>query len=313
MTNRADHVHESHRHPEIPAATLISKLQVNPSITTRDGVSLHARVWTGRGARGWLVVSHGLGEHAGCYEELAGGLSAHVGLVDVVAFDYRGHGLSPGRRGVVGHYKELLHDLQAVLDWVDRQDRRPCFLLGHSNGGQVAAHAALTAPERLDGVLLSNPSIELAAKVPPWKLRAGRLLNRWAPWVTLDSGLDDSLMTRDSTRYSTRRLDRLRHRRVSAPLFFGMIDGGREVVARAGEIRTPALIVLGEDDQVVDPVATRRFFDRLGSPEKSIRVYPGMRHEPLNDLGREAVVSEIVRWLQNRLDRCGSMAATTGA
>lgn len=278
--------------------------QENPRITTRDGVQLHARTWTGRDARGLLVISHGLGEHAGCYAALADWFTRQAGLVDVLAFDYRGHGRSPGRRGVVRRYRDLVHDLEAVLSWANQADRRrPRFVLGHSNGGQVALHAALAAPGLLDGLILSSPCLMVAVEVPAWKLGIGRVLHHVAPWVTLNSGLDDSRMTRDVSLYSARRSDRLRHQRVSAPLFFGMLEGGREVVERAREIRTPTLMVLGEDDQVVDSRAARRLLERLDSPDRTLRTFPGMRHEPLNEIGRESVLAEIALWIEDRLDQ----------
>lgn len=283
---------------------------MNPRITTADGISLHTRFWNGQTSRGLLVVSHGLGEHIACYDDFARRLTSTPGLVDVVGFDYRGHGRSPGRRGVVRRFEEYLHDLQAVLAWSRKEHgSRPRFLLGHSNGGQLAIHAVLADPDDLDGLILSSPNLVLAAKVPAWKLLAGRLLHRVAPQVTLDSGLDDSAMTRDESLYEPRKTDPLRHRRVSAPLFFGMLDGARAVAGRSGEIRTPTLMLLGQDDRVIDPSGGRAFFERLGSSDKTLRVYDGMRHEPLNELGRERVHDEIANWLRVRLDGLGSRHA----
>jgi hypothetical protein len=44
-------------------------------------------------------------------------------------------------------------------------------------------------------------------------------------------------------------------------------------------------------------------FDRLGSVDKTLLLYPPMRHEPLNELGREQVFADIEAWLRPRLDR----------
>ncbi len=70
------------------------------SIASRaDGLPLHARLWSGEEPRGTLVIAHGLGEHGGCYDHVAEVLTAEAGLVDVLAFDFRGHGASPGAGG----------------------------------------------------------------------------------------------------------------------------------------------------------------------------------------------------------------------
>jgi alpha-beta hydrolase superfamily lysophospholipase len=93
----------------------------------------------------------------------------------------------------------------------------------------------------------------------------------------------------------------LRHSRMSAPLFFGMVDGGEALLARAGEITAPIVLLVGGQDPVVDPAAAREFYDRLGSEDKTLLLYPKMLHEPLNELGREQVFDDVVRWIEPRL------------
>ena len=57
---------------------------------------------------------------------------------------------------------------------------------------------------------------------------------------------------------------------MSAPLFFGMIEGGAMLMERAGEIQTPVLMLLGGQDTVTDPAAARAFFDRIGTEDKTL-------------------------------------------
>jgi alpha-beta hydrolase superfamily lysophospholipase len=223
--------------------------------------------------------------------------------VDVFAFDFRGHGLSPGPRGVVKHYDDLVSDFTGGLGWVRAElPNRPLFVLGHSNGAQVVLRAVL-AGERFDGLILSNPAVRLAVKIPLWKRLAGEILNRVAPGVTLHTPVVDDLMTRDAESWPLRRADSLRHTRISAPLYFGMIEGGPRIVARAAEIRISTLLILGEKDSITDASASKVLFDRLGAADKTLRIFPDMLHEPLNDLGREAVYEAIVEWLSAHIAR----------
>ena len=39
----------------------------------------------------------------------------------------------------------------------------------------------------------------------------------------------------------------------------------------------------------------------IGSSDKTLRVYPPMLHEPLNELGREEVFADVESWLKPRL------------
>lgn len=284
----------------MPATGLIGQDAVIP---TSDDLRLHARHWAHPAPRGVVVVAHGFGEHGGSYEHVVRTVGPAAG-VDFVAADLRGHGRSPGRRGVVRRYEELTADLLAAFDWAGRaRPGLPRFVLGHSNGGQLALRAALDprAGPRIAGLMLSNPSLRLAVRVPGYKLRLARFLLRHAPGVTLSAKLVPEMLTRDPAMQRTRRDDRLTHGRISPSLYFGMVEGGALIARRAAEIVNPVLMVLGGADPIIDPVGSREVFDLLGSPDKTLLVYPGMRHEPFNELGREQVFADLAAWLDRRL------------
>jgi alpha-beta hydrolase superfamily lysophospholipase len=271
------------------------------TIPADDGQTLRGWHWTRPDPRGVVVVSHGFGEHGGCYRHVAEFLGPAV-EAEVVAPDLRGHGRSPGRRGVVGHYDELTADLRAALSWVAQiRPGLPRFVLGHSNGGQVALRVALEDGPALSGLILSNPTLRLAMQVPRHKLMIGQILRRFAPRVTLRAAITAERMTRDPEMQRAHRTDPLRMDRISAPLFFGMVEGGPLVAARAAEIRTPLLILIGADDPVVDARETIRLFERASSPDKTLMTYPDMLHEPLNELGRDQVLADLAAWLDPRL------------
>ena len=270
-------------------------------VRAADGLNLRGRWWRRAEPRGILLITHGFGEHGGTYRHTAETLGSALD-VDVMAIDLRGHGRSPGRRGVVRRYEDLTDDMTSALDWAARnRPDLPRFLLGHSNGGQVALRVALERRAPLAGLIVSNPALRIAEPIPPHKLRLGRFLLRYAPWVTLRTALRVERLTRDLEMQRQLRADRLRHNRMSAPLFFGMVQGGEMLMARAGEIRTPIVMVVGGQDPIVDPSAARELYDRLGSDDKTLLLYPRMMHEPLNDLGREQVLDDLAGWIDGRL------------
>lgn len=272
------------------------------TIPSADGTELKGWHWPRADATGALVIAHGLGEHGGCYADLAGELAGAAG-VEVLAPDLRGHGRSPGRRGVVRDYSELVDDLRAALGWMASRARgRPLFLLGHSNGGVVALRTLLEGEQSgLAGLVLSNPSLKLAAKVPAWKLKVGAWLRRRAYWVTLPAPLPEEDLSRDPAVNAARRADPLRHSRTSAPLFFGMVETGAELQGRAGEVRLPTLMVLGGADPVIDPGTSESFFGRLGAADRTLVLEPEMVHEPLFDLGADRVRGALAAWLRERM------------
>jgi alpha-beta hydrolase superfamily lysophospholipase len=266
-----------------------------------DGLRLSGRWWRRAETRGVVVVAHGFGEHGGFYRRIAETLVAALD-VDVVAVDFRGHGKSAGARGVVGQYDDLVGDLESVLEWVEKQDLSGTrFMLAHSNGAQVALRLVLRNPARIAGMILSNPALKVALPVAPLKHLIGRFLLRFAPGVTLAGEVRPELLTSDPVVQREHLTDPLRHSQMSAPLYFGMIEGGAMLLARAGEIKTPALVLLGLSDPVIDPAAGRAFHDRLGAPDKTLLVYPEMLHEPFSELGREQVFEDIHHWIRKRM------------
>jgi alpha-beta hydrolase superfamily lysophospholipase len=270
-------------------------------VKAADGLVLRGRWWRRAEPRGAIVIAHGFAEHGGTHRYAAEWLGATLDL-DVIAVDFRGHGRSPGRRGVVRRYEDLGDDLASALEWAaKRYPDAPRFLLGHSNGGQVALRLALQRRTPVEGLIISNPALRIAIPIPPQKLKLGRWLLRYAPWITLRGNTRAELLTRDPEIQRAHRADPLRHSRMSAPLFFGMVEGGAMLLARAGEIRAPIVLLVGGQDPVVDPAAAREFYDRLSSDDKTLLLYPKMLHEPLNELGRDQVLDDLARWLEPRL------------
>ncbi len=271
------------------------------ALTAADGHPLLAWFWPHPRPRAVMVVAHGFGEHGGCYRHLAEAFGPELDL-EILALDFRGHGRSPGRRGVVRRYSDLSADLLAALAWTSgHRPGLPLFVLGHSNGGQVALRMVLDGQAAIAGMIVSNPVLRLATRVPRHKLWIGSVLRRYAPGVTLKSEIIPQRLTSDPVMQASYGLDVLRHDRISPPLFFGMVEGGRLIIARASEIQTPILMILGGADPVVDPEQSRAFFDRLGSPDKTLLLYPHMLHEPLNELRRDDVIADVAAWLATRI------------
>ena len=249
------------------------------------------------------MIVHGLGEHAGVYRSAAETIGAALGL-SILAVDCRGHGRSPGKRGLLYRYEELLDDVDAALGWARwRHPTAPCFVLGHSNGGLATILALLRTPGLADGLILSNPALRVRYPAPRHKVAIGQVLQVVAPWITLGEVLPVSKLTSDPLQQTLLRHDSMVHTRISPRLYFGMLDGGREALRRAGSLELPLLLILGGDDPIIDPEAGRRFFGDLGSTDRTLIDLPGLLHVPLLERGRGAIYGAIVDWLRPRLQR----------
>jgi alpha-beta hydrolase superfamily lysophospholipase len=283
----------------IPAPGLLTPRDL--PFPTADGLTLRSWWWDHPTATSIVVIGHGLGEHSGLYTQTAHALLTSVPC-SVLAFDFRGHGRSPGRRGYVRAFTDYTLDWQAALLAAARErPGLPIFPLGHSNGGLSLLLSAVD--DRLpgaSGLILSNPALSIRMPVPAWQVALGHLLHVAAPWVTLSGKIPHEDLTRDPLEQNRHRSDRSLHSRVSAPLFFGMRSATSRITSHPDRLTLPLLLLLSGSDPIIDPTFTRRFFDLLPSPAKTLLEYPAMLHEPLTELGRESVWADIVRWLASQ-------------
>lgn len=290
--------------PRISEAEAPAETHIAPrDVSFRSGThTLRGRKWPARTstARGTLVIAHGLFEHALCYRDLAEYLAQELDL-DVVAFDFRGHGRSDGRRGVVRSFSELESDLLAALDFArDENSGLPLFLFAHSNGGLVALRTIRDEGRGVAGMVLSNPAIKLAAHVPKWKLLVAGLLKH-VPNVTLNAGLPTEGLNFHPDYLAERLDDPLLHSRINARLYFGMRDAGAEVITAPSRIQIPLLYLVGGRDGVIDAQANLSYYNEIASPDKSLRYYPDLMHEPVHEYGFEAVRADVREWIKERM------------
>jgi len=76
---------------------------------------------------------------------------------------------------------------------------------------------------------------------------------------------------------------------------------GLSLIARAGGLRVPFLLLHGEADALIDPRGSERFFAAATVPGRQFRHYPGLYHEVFNEPEREQVFQDILDWLDHPL------------
>jgi lysophospholipase len=246
-----------------------------------------------------VAISHGYAEHGGRYRHLAERLTG-VGLTVVVP-DHRGHGRSEGRPVSVRRFDDYVDDLHRVLQDADGElGDAPTVLLGHSMGGLIAAVYAIRHPQELQGLVLSAPAVVATGYSAPTIL-AGRLLARVAPEMGVVA-LPLGKISRDPQVVAAYMADPLVHpRRLRARLGAEMLRAMDEVAAGLPRLTLPVLVMQGSDDALVDPGAAAYVHGRVGSPDRTIRIYPGLYHEIFNEPERDQVLDDLVEWVLARI------------
>jgi alpha-beta hydrolase superfamily lysophospholipase len=261
------------------------------------------RLWWGMSlpgerVRAEVVLTHGLGEHAGRYEHVAACLG-EAGI-RVIAYDLRGHGRSGGPRGDAPAYDALLDDLDRVLTVCPRGEG-PIFLMGHSLGGQITLKYLLERRPAVRGAVIASPWLRLAFMPSRWRLFLGQLAMRIYPAFSQRTPGDSMRLSRDREHLASLSAPELLHHRISTRLFFAIQQAGRDLLRLAPKLELPILLLHGEADEVTSPKATEEFFGRAKSEDKRLVLVPDALHETHNDLCRDHVLSEILGWLRGRV------------
>lgn len=233
------------------------------------------------------LVAHGYGEHSGRYGHLASTLTAAGGAV--YAPDHHGHGRSDGEPAEVSDVDGIVADLHTIADTARTEHPGlPVVLIGHSMGGLIATRFAQTYPGELAALVLSGP---LVGENPAF-----------AMLLSMDEipeiPIDPSVLSRDPAVGEAYGSDPLVYHGPFARTTLETFTAAVEKVSASGTLGDqPTLWLHGGDDQLVPLDPTTEAMRTLRGPNFGEKVYPGARHEILNETNRDEVESDIVEFL----------------
>jgi alpha-beta hydrolase superfamily lysophospholipase len=277
-----------------------------------DGVRIICGRWESRGTiRGVVQIAHGLGEHIGRYSCVIERMT-EAGLV-VYGNDHRGHGRTAQATNSFGDFGpggfNLLVEDIARLTAIAKHEYpdMPFILLGHSMGSFAAQQFVTDHSEFIDGLALSGsgaldglvrlvnctgrPPIEIAnAAFEPARTACD--------WLTRDPAVVDAF--------------------ISDPLCFGSLQprasasffAAASVLADPGRLRQirkdlPIYVFSGSEDPVGQQLeGARVLLERYRAADihnVDHDFYPGGRHEMLNEINRDEVLMNLLRWIKQVL------------
>jgi acylglycerol lipase len=247
-----------------------------------------------------LIVVHGMAEHSGRYMNVVNHF-VPSGFA-VYGIDHIGHGKSDGERVYVERFQDYTKTLQKYIGMIrDRQPGKPLFMIGHSMGGLIGAAYLLEHQDEFSGAVLSGPGIKVPDNISQAVIFIGKILSILLPRTGILQ-LDAEGVSKDPAVVDAYVNDPLVYTgKITARLGAEMLKTMRDVTERAAKITLPVMIVQGSDDILVDPSGAQLLYDRVGSEDKTIKIYDGFYHEVFNEPEREQVLNDVQKWIEMRL------------
>ena len=289
-------------------------------ITFRDrhGVDVFARRWPAAPAVGAVVIAHGASEHSGRYDRFARALN-DAGFA-AYAIDHRGHGRTAqatgkGCMGPPGG-DALIDDLDQLVDLaVEDHPDVPVTVFGHSLGSMIALTYLTRHSDRLAGsVLCGFPASvhDIAMLGDVFEAMAADDATRDLPVDALSAFNEPFEPARTSFDWLSRddaEVDRYVADPLCGddmPLTNGFVGDMFAMTVRAVEpgalaaITCPVFVIAGAGDPSgamgENPKLLAAALRDAGVTVES-RLYPGARHELLNETNRDEVTADVIAWL----------------
>ncbi len=273
-----------------------------------DGHKLHYQIWKpGKDNLDTvLIFVHGLNEHSGRYTNPIN-YFVDKGYT-IYLFDHKGHGKSDGLRSYVDNFDEYLEDLEHFTQFVNQSEKKKkIYMVGHSMGGQILLNYVARYKAPIDGFMTSSANIEMALKVPALKKMAGLWLAKYFPRFGLPNEIDPMWISRDQDVVEKYKQDPLVSKKITLKLASEIMRNQESIMSLAKKITLPGFLMHGGADQICAADGTRKFYDKMGSTHKAIKIYDHFYHEIFNEIGHEVVFQDMENWIKkNRQEKRAS-------
>jgi alpha-beta hydrolase superfamily lysophospholipase len=273
-------------------------------------------------------VAHGMAEHAGRYARLAEALTG-AGYA-VYADDHRGHGRTASADELgwmgTGGFRRSVQDISQLLVLEKAENSGlPAVIFGHSMGSYFVQAFLIESGASVRAAVLSGTSgkpnllasagriatrVERARLGPKGKspvldaLSFGAFNKAFQPNRTAFDWL-----SRDEAEVDKYVADPLCGFMVSTQLWVELLDALADISRPEKQARVPRdlpiYVFCGSEDPAGDKTRSVQqllaAYGRAGVGDVTHAFYPGARHETINEINRDEVVRDLLRWLDGRL------------
>ena len=281
-------------------------------------------------AKAIVQIAHGIAEHIDRYAEFMEFLAGNGYIV--VANDHLGHGKSINGPEDLGFFAArdgwnyVLRDMEKLHDrTVKEHPGLPYVMFGHSMGSFLTRTYLIRYPGKYDAAILSGTGHQAKPMVLGGYALASAAVKLYGPrkvgdklnsiaFGAYNKGFENprtafDWLSRDEAQVDKYIADPLCGFVATVSLFRDMM-GGIKFITDQKNINTmsrtqPVYFMSGDCDPVGDngkgvERAYKAFCD-AGLHDVMIRLYPGGRHEMLNEVNKYDVYKDILAWIQEKV------------
>lgn len=298
-------------------------------LAMRDGHKSYIYKWepeSSKEAKGVVQLIHGSCEHSKRYEEFAKFLTDNGYII--YSSDLRGHGFSVEIDEDLGYFAETdgwvktVEDTYELSQFIkDTHKELKLFIIGHSMGSFLARHYAVLHGTEVDGIIATGTAHNSRAMLKLGRFLAERDIKRNGSKHrnnTLNKMSYDSFsnqfkpirtkqdwLTRDEKIVDKYIEDKFCGFVFTSSGFRDMFEGLLFITDKNNIDKTPKdlpmLLLSGKEDPVGanGKMVEKAFseYKKAGLKNISMKLYDGMRHEILNEIGKEEVYTDILKWI----------------
>jgi alpha-beta hydrolase superfamily lysophospholipase len=287
-----------------------------------DGKDIYTRLWEDVAEPiGVVQICHGLGEHSGRYDHFARFLNANGYIV--FADDHRAHGHTDNGSGDCQGEPavDTVQDLLFFNRWLrERYPRLPLIFFGHSYGSSLA-HRFIQFPSSICACVMTGVNMMphgmlkamgglmyLAKSVAPGKLisMTSDSMNKRFP----DRDVPHAWLTRDPEIRKEYEADPF----CGTPSSLRFNHSMTKMMCQATDPENlkkvpdslPIAMFCGEDDSAggfgKGPKTALEIYRKYGK-NITLKLYPGARHEVLNEINRDEIYQDILSFLNSVVEK----------
>lgn len=299
--------------------------------TSHDGKAITLYIWDeviGE-KKGIIQIVHGMVEHMGRYDDFAGFLNA-AGFI-VAGDDHRAHGDTdkdnlgkyvPGEKAGTDSdlFEDTVKDELAITDLLKERYKLPLILFGHSYGSFLTQRYMTIDTSKLAGAVLCGSALQGGAIVNIGKSIAKKACKKNAgePGYKLNAMMfkaydrkfregKNAWLNRDVEEVGKYNLDPYCSFVCSNAFYYSFFGGIKTIEKSDNSAINKNLklhITSGDKDMVgkCGKLVKKLYekYKRLGL-QPSLKLYPGARHEIVNETNKQEVYDDILKFAESCL------------